>query len=63
MNKSTIYIIITILLFLVINNPVLKFLVNTFNLNFWINELIIAVVVILVVFLISKLLNKTLFKK
>lgn len=63
MNKSTIYIIITILLFLVINNPVLKFLVNTFNLNFWINELIIAVVVILVVFLISRLLNKTIFKK
>lgn len=62
MNKSTVYISITVILFLVINDPILKLLVNIFDFNFWINELIIAVLVVILMFLISKLLNKTLFR-
>lgn len=62
MNKSTIYISITVILFIVINDPVLKFLVHTFNFNFWVNEIIIVILVVLLMFLISKILNKTVFK-
>ncbi len=62
MNKSTIYIIITIILFLAINDPLLKIFVNSFNANFWFSEIIIAIIVVLIVFLISRILNKTLFK-
>lgn len=61
MNKSTIYIIITIILFLAINDPVLKFFVNTLNINFWFSEIIMAIAVIVVVFLFSRILNKTIF--
>jgi membrane protein YdbS with pleckstrin-like domain len=63
MNKSTIYIIITIILFLAINDPILKFFSNTFNLNFWVSEIVIAVVVIALVYLISRIIKKTIFKK
>lgn len=63
MNKSTVYISITVILFLVINDPVLKLLVHTFNLNFWINEAIIVILVVILMYLISKILNKTVFKK
>ncbi|AKP66162.1 hypothetical protein [Companilactobacillus ginsenosidimutans] len=63
MNKSTIYIIITIILFLAINDPVLKFFAHSLNLNFWVSEIIIAIIVIALVFIISRVLNKTIFKK
>ncbi|WP_010624125.1 hypothetical protein [Companilactobacillus versmoldensis] len=63
MNKSTMYIIITIILFLALNDPILKFLAHGFNLSFWINEIIIAIIVIALVLLISWLVNKFILKK
>ena len=62
MNKSTIYIIITILLFLVINDPLLKLFSNSFNSNFWFSEVIIAIIVVLLVLAIRWILNKTIFR-
>ncbi len=58
MNKSTLYIIITIILFLVINNPLLQLFSAAFHANFWFSEIVIIIIVILLMILINWILNK-----
>lgn len=62
MNRTTLYIIITIILFLILNDPILKVFANAFNLNFWVSEIIIAVIVVIIMIIIVKILNRTIFK-
>ncbi len=62
MNTSTIEIIITILLFIILNDPLLKFLEHNFGVGFWMSEIVIALFLILIIVLLNLLVFKVILK-
>ncbi|WP_334342324.1 hypothetical protein [Companilactobacillus sp. HBUAS56275] len=62
MNIYTLDIIIVILLIVVLNDPLLKFLQGVLGSNFIVNEIIIGIVIIILMIVIHKFVLKRIFK-
>lgn len=62
MNIYTLDIIIVILLIVVLNDPLLKFLQGMLGSNFIVNEIIIGIVIIILMIVIHKFVLKRIFK-
>jgi hypothetical protein len=62
MNIYTLDIIIVILLIVVLNDPLLKFLQGVLGSNFIVSEIIIGIVIIILMIVIHKFVLKRIFK-
>ena len=62
MNTFTLDIIVAMILIVLVNNPILKFLQSTFGMNFILSEILIALLIIIVIYLLNRFVIKK-FKK